>query len=145
MNNAKDKNMQQDNIEGKDKNLKIETPVLQFSVPCDGVARGQNNKPVFVGIFSSISRPSVIPQFFIANRWINGTGEFEQVIKILDPELKEITKSEHQKFKLDSKAKSADIFSGFINISFEKVGVYWISVELNAELSLSYPLPVFNK
>ena len=124
---------------------KIEKPTLQFSVPCDGIAKGPNNKPVFVGIFSSILRPIVIPQFFIANRWINGVGEFEQIIKILDPELKEIAKSETQKFKLDSKAKAADLFSGFINLNFEKSGVYWISTELDGELVMSFPLPVFNK
>lgn len=122
-----------------------EKPILQFSVPCDGIAKGPNNKPVFVGIFSSILRPSVIPQFFIANRWINGVGEFEQVVKILDLELKEIAKSEVQKFKLDSKAKSADLFSGFININFDKSGVYWIVVELDNNSVMSYPLPVFNK
>jgi len=115
----------------------IEKPILQFSVPCDGIAKGPNNKPVFVGIFSSILRPSVIPQFFIANRWINGIGEFEQVVKILDPELKEIAKSEAQKFKLDSKAKSADLFSGFINMNFDKSGVFWISTELDGELAMS--------
>ena len=72
-------------------------------------------------------------------------GGFEQVVKILDPELKEIAKSEPQKFKLDSKAKSADLFSGFMNISFNKSGVYWIVIELDSEVAMSYPLPVFNK
>lgn len=87
----------------------------------------------------------MIPQFFIANRWINCIGEFEQLVKALDPELKEIAKSETQKFKLDSKSKSADLFSGFINMNFEKSGVYWISTELDGELVMSFPLPVFNK
>lgn len=122
-----------------------EKPILQFSVPCDGIAKGPDNKPVFVGIFSSILRPSVIPQFFIANRWINGIGEFEQVVKILDPELKELAKSESQKFKLDSRAKAADLFSGFINMNFGKSGVYWIVVEINGDSVMSYPLPVFDK
>jgi hypothetical protein len=145
MDEIKDKNMRSDDI-NKDKEKAItEMPVLQFSVPCDGIAREKHNKPVFVGVFSSILRPSIIPQFFIVNRWINGIGEFEQIVKVLDPDLKEVVKSECQKFKLDSKAKSADLFSGFININFEKSGVYWISVELNGNMVLSYPLPVFNK
>ena len=70
------KNSKKDNNKNK-----TEKPTLQFSVPCDGIAKGPNNKPVFVGIFSSILRPTVIPQFFIANRWINGIGEFTQTIK----------------------------------------------------------------
>jgi len=122
-----------------------EIPTLQFSVPCDGFGRGPNNKPVFVGVFSSILRPSVIPQFFILNRWINGLGEFEQRVKILDLELKQIAQSELRKFSLDSKAKSADIGEGFININFEKSGVYWIVTELDGESAMSFPMPVFNK
>jgi len=137
--------MEEVNQEIEKKKEDSEKPTLQFSVPCDGIAKGPNNKPVFVGIFSSILRPIVIPQFFIANRWINGAGEFEQIIKILDPELKEIAKSEVQKFKLDSKAKAADLFSGFINLNFSKSGVYWISTELDGELAMSFPLPVFDK
>ena len=125
--------------------IATDKPVLQFSIPCDGIAKGKDNKPVFVGIFSSILRPSIIPQFFVANRWIYGIGEFEQVVKILDPELKEVAKSESQKFKLDSKAKSADLFSGFINMSFNESGVYWIVIELDSDVVMSYPLPVFNK
>mgnify|MGYP005861700223 CR=1 FL=1 len=137
--------MEEENKVIEKKTEDTEKPTLQFSVPCDGIARGPNHKPVFVGIFSSILRPIVIPQFFIANRWINGIGEFEQIVKVLDPELKEVAKSESQKFKLDSKAKAADLFSGFININFDKSGVYWISTELDGELVMSFPLPVFNK
>lgn len=137
--------MEEENKEIKKSATGTEKPTLQFSVPCDGVAKGPNNKPVFVGIFSSILRPSIIPQFFIANRWINGIGEFEQVVKILNQELKELAKSEPQKFKLDSKAKAADLFSGFINMNFDKSGVYWIVVEINGDSVMSYPLPVFNK
>lgn len=133
---------EENNATGKSDTRK---PILQFSVPCDGIAKGPSEKPVFVGIFSSVLRPIVIPQFFIANRWINGIGEFEQVVKILNPELNEIVKSEPQKFKLDSPAKTADIFSGFININFNKSGVYWVVIELNRVLVMSYPLPVFNE
>lgn len=133
------------NEDNKNIEQKTERPVLQFSVPCDGIAKGPNNKPVFVGIFSSILKPIIIPQFFIANRWINGIGEFSQVVKVLNPKLEEIAVGETQNFKLNSKVNSADIFSGFINLNFQEAGVYWITVELNNELATSYPLPVFNK
>ena len=51
---------------------KIEQPILQFSVLCDGIATPKEigNKPVFIGVFSSLLRPTIVPQFFIANRWI---------------------------------------------------------------------------
>lgn len=123
----------------------IERPILQFSVLCDGIATPQEmgNKPVFIGIFNSLLRPMTLPQFFIANRWINGTGEHTQIIKILDPDLKEITKNNSQKFNLLSKVNAADLFSAFVNLNFSKSGVYWIKVELDDKLAISYPLPVF--
>lgn len=124
---------------------KIEKPILQFSVLCDGIATPQEigNKPVFIGVFNSLLKPMTVPQFFIANRWINGTGEHIQGIKILDPELKELAKTENQKFILPSKVNSADLFSAFVNLNFSKPGVYWIKVELDDKIAMSYPFPVF--
>ena len=126
---------------------KTERPILQFSVLCDGIATPQEigNKPVFIGVFSSLLRPMTVPQFFIANRWINGTGEHVHVIKILDPDLKEIAKTENQKFILASKVNAADLFSAFVNLNFSKAGVYWIKVEIDDKLAMSYPFPVFDK
>ena len=125
---------------------KTERPIIQFSVLCDGVATPQeiNNKPVFIGIFSRLLRPMTIPQFFIANRWISGTGEHSQTIKILDPELKEIAKTEPQKFNMASKVESTDLLNAFVNLNFSKAGVYWIKIELDDKIAMSYPLPVFD-
>ena len=124
---------------------KTERPIIQFSVLCDGVATPQeiNNKPVFIGVFSRLLKPMTIPQFFIANRWISGIGEHSQTIKILDPELKELAKTEAQKFNLGSKVESADLLNAFVNLNFSKAGVYWIKIELDDKIAMSYPLPVF--
>lgn len=124
---------------------KIERPILQFSVMCDGIAtpKEMGNKPVFIGVFSSLLRPMTVPQFFIANRWISGLGEHTQVIKILDPDLKEITKTAAQKFVLASKVASADVVNAFVNLNFPKAGVYWIKIELDEKTAMSYPFPVF--
>ncbi len=126
-------------------NQKSERPSLQFSVMCDGVATPQQtgNKPVFIGVFAALVRTTTVPQFFIANRWINGLGEHTQTLRILDPELKEVARVADYKFILSSKVQSADIYSGFVNINFGKPGVYWIRIELDGKLALSYPLPVF--
>jgi len=125
---------------------KFERPTLQFSVLCDGIAtpRETGDKPVFIGVFSILVRPMTIPQFFIANRWINGEGEYTQIIKILNPELKEIARTT-QKFSLPSKVNGADIFSAFVNLRFPKAGVYWVQVELDGKIAMSYPLPVFGQ
>jgi hypothetical protein len=132
------------NSEKKEEN-KLDKPVLQFSVMCDGIATPKEmaGKPVFIGIFSSLLRPMRIPQFFIANRWINGLGEHTQLLKILDPELKEISRVKEQKFSLPSRAHSVDLINGFLNINFAKPGVYWVRIELDGKIALSYPLPVF--
>lgn len=135
------------NEENKKQENRTERPILQFSVLCDGIATPQEmgNKPVFIGVFNSLLRPMTVPQFFIANRWINGTGDHSQVIKILDPELKELAKTNAQKFILESKVNSADLFSAFVNLNFTKTGVYWIRVELDDKLAMSYPFPVFEQ
>lgn len=121
------------------------TPILQFSVLCDGIAAPQEmpGKPVFVGVFSNLLRPTTIPQFFIANRWINGFGEHTQSISILDPELREVVRMKEESFSLSSEAHAHDMYTAFINTNFPKAGVYWVKIELNGQLALSYPLPVF--
>jgi len=129
----------------KKQDNKMENPILQFSVLCDGVATPQQlgNKPVFIGIFNSILRPMTLPQFFVIDRWISGLGEHFQSVRILDPELKEVAKLEGQKFNLPSKVHSADIVSAFVNLNFSKVGVYWVKIELDGKTAMSYPLPVY--
>ncbi|MGC9602677.1 MAG: hypothetical protein ABSE76_02985 [Minisyncoccia bacterium] len=124
---------------------KTERPILQFSVLCDGIAtpKEMGNKPVFIGVFSSLLRPMALPQFFIVNRWISGLGEHTQIIKILDPDLKEIAKTQAQKLVLTSKVGSADVVNAFVNLNFPKAGVYWIKIELDEKTAMSYPLPVF--
>jgi len=119
-------------------------PKLQFSVLCDAIAPpNNNNKPVFIGIFSSLLKPIVVPQFFIANRWIGGQGEFTEKVKILTPQLKLLLETNADKVSLPTKVDSADVYHGFINVNFPTHGVYWIVIELDGEKVLSYPLPVF--
>ncbi|OGK64563.1 hypothetical protein A2209_01820 [Candidatus Roizmanbacteria bacterium RIFOXYA1_FULL_41_12] len=120
-------------------------PILQFSVLCDGVAK-QGNKPVFIGVFSNFVRTGVIAQFFIVNRWIYGKGTFKQKIAIKDPDLqKTIAEIPDQEFILKEEINSADIVNGFVNVNFEKPGVYWVEISLDNKLLMSYPLPVYEQ
>ncbi|MBI5412828.1 hypothetical protein HZA42_00590 [Candidatus Peregrinibacteria bacterium] len=121
-------------------------PILQFSVLCDGVAKGQGGKPVFIGIFDNFVRTGVIPQFFIANRWTYGKGKFNQKIEIKNPELdKSIAEVANQEFILQNETSPANIISGFVNVNFEKAGVHWVQIFLDDELVMSYPLPVYEQ
>lgn len=120
-------------------------PILQFSVLCDGVAK-QGNKPVFIGVFSNFVRTGVIPQFFIVNRWVYGKGTFKQNVIIKDPDLtKTIAEIPEQKFVLQNETNGADLVLGFVNVNFEKGGVYWVQIMLDGELVMSYPLPVYEQ
>jgi hypothetical protein len=118
-------------------------PILQFSVLCDGVAKGQAGKPVFVGVFDNFVRTGVIAQFFIVNRWIYGKGKFKQKIDIKDPDLKKnVVEIPDQEFYLLNETSPANVITALVNAKFEKPGVYWVEVYLNNELMMSYPLPV---
>ncbi len=125
--------------------IKKTTPILQCSIPCDGIGvpKELGGKPVLIGVFSRLLKPTTLPQFFIFNRWINGEGEYSQTITILDPELKEFSKLPEQKFSLKSRVDSADLASAFVNLNFNKSGVYWVKIDLNEKTVLSYPFPVF--
>lgn len=121
-------------------------PVLQFSVLCDGVAKGPGNKPVLIGVFNNFVRTGVIPQFFIVNRWIYGKGTFKQKIAIKDPDLaKSVAEVADQEFTLPDETTPVDLLSGFVNVNFEKSGVHWVEVSIDGEVVLSYPLPVFEE
>jgi hypothetical protein len=120
-------------------------PILQFSVLCDGVAK-QGNKPVFIGVFSNFVRTGVIAQFFIANRWIYGKGTFKQKIAIKDPDLsKTVAEIPDQEFVLKEEINGVDIVNGFVNVNFEKAGVYWVEISIDDELVMSYPLLVYEQ
>lgn len=128
-----------------EQNVEVYPPVLQFCVLCDNVTNPPEGKPVFSGVFSSITRPSILPQFFIALRWINGLGEHRMMVKILDPELKELFKSPNILFKLPHRASNIDVIFPFANFKFSKAGVYWFEILLNNENYSAFPLPVFEE
>lgn len=58
---------------------------------------------------------------------------------------KEVAKVENQKFVLETEINGADLAAGFVNVNFEKPGVYWVEVYLGKDLVLSYPLPVYQQ
>lgn len=133
------------NNTSKTKTNEKSKPILQFSVLCDGVAK-QGSKPVFIGVFSNFVRVGIIAQFFIANRWIYGKGTFKQKIAIKDPDLQKIiAEIPDQEFILKEEISSADIVNGFVNVNFEKPGVYWVEISIDNNLVMSYPVPVYGQ
>lgn len=122
---------------------KIE-PFLQFCILCDAVAADPNGKPVFVGIFDGFKKPTQVPQFFILLRWINGLGEHDVRLRILDPDLQEMISHPDQKIKFNNKVEPAQGIYRFVNFVFPRPGVYWIEISLNGKIYTSLPLPVYD-
>lgn len=125
--------------------VEVNTPILQYCILCDNVTNPPGGKPVFSGVFYSITRPVTLPQFFIALRWINGLGEHTMTVKILDPDLKELFKSPNILFKLPHRVSSGDHILQFANFKFSKPGVHWIEILLDNETYSAFPLPVFEE
>ena len=119
-----------------------EEPILQYVILCDAVAKDQSGKPVYIGAFDRLNRPTILPQFVVALKWICGLGSHIFKFNILEPDLN-ILKT-FGDFPIQFKAKTDVIHADFpiINFNFDKVGVYWIEVILNNDSYLSIPLPV---
>ena len=64
-------------------------PILQYIILCEAIGKSQgNNKLAYINEFNSLPRPSILPQFFIALKWICGVGPHIFSLKVLDPNLK---------------------------------------------------------
>lgn len=134
------------NEEGEQKNIgEVNALILQYFILCDNVTNPHGGKPVFSGVFNTITRPITLPQFFIALRWINGLGEHTMTVKILDPDLKELFKSPNVSFKLSHRVSGSDQIFQFANFKFLKPGVYWIEILLDKETHSAFPLPVYEE
>lgn len=119
-------------------------PILQFSILCDGIAQPKEllGKLIIIGVFQNITRPGVIPQMFIVNCWVNGSGKHTQQLKILKPDLSVLHQGEVESFELASRAHSHFGVAGFVNFDLPVPGVYWIQHFLDGAPFISYPLPV---
>ena len=118
-------------------------PTLQYAILCDAVTKDQLGKPIYIGVFNHLTKPSSLPQFIISVKWICGIGDHNFKFKILDPNLKVLHSTDN--FPLQFKLKTDSIQREFtlINFTFSVSGVYWIEIILNNESYLSIPLPVY--
>lgn len=123
----------------------IMKPSLQFSVPCLEV-KEDNKPPTFAYLFYELPLPELpikCPPFFINNGWCNGQGKFQQEIKILSPDKKEvIIETGKQEFVLDIEYVPQLIVNQFDQVLFKETGYYWVQIFLNSSLELEYPLTV---
>ena len=119
-------------------------PFLQYCVICDAVGEAPGSKDVYVGVFDQILRPTVLPQFAIVVRWIDGIGTFKQSLRILNPRLEPLVPPVEQEFTMANRITPFTIRNMFGNIQFEQPGVYWVELHLNDEREAAIPLPVYS-
>lgn len=119
-----------------------QAPILQFTILCDAIGKDQFGKPAYLGVFDQFLRPGVIPQFFVAFKWIYGLGEHKFSFRFLGPDLGVIQRFDDIKMKFEKKTDNAQVQIQLVNINLKKAGVHWIEVFLNGETYYSIPLPV---
>ncbi|KKS12570.1 MAG: hypothetical protein UU67_C0049G0014 [Candidatus Daviesbacteria bacterium GW2011_GWB1_41_5] len=127
----------------KDKITNSTIPQLQFAVLCDGVtALDQRGKISFVGVFDKFLRPGIIPHFSLVIGWKNGRGMFNQRVKFLDPDLKQILETPDMPIELKHETDGTRSILNIDGMNFTSPGVYWIEILLEKETVLSIPFAV---
>ena len=118
-------------------------PDLQSSLMCDDVRQERNGKFMLIGLFDVLNFPSfpaIFPRLCIVNRWCCGQGTFQQRSRVVDPDGGVLVEGKNVRVQLPSNDATATSVEFFLNIRFEKEGVFWVEVLLEGDLRLRYPL-----
>lgn len=121
-------------------------PDLQMSVLCDDVRQERSGKFILIGLFDVIGMPQ-FPALFqrvcIVNRWCSGQGRFTEKTRIIGPDNGTVI-AEGQDIPVQLATPEATVTNVefFINLKFEKEGIYWIEILIDGDLKLRYPLRV---
>lgn len=121
-------------------------PDLQMSVLCDDVRQERTGKFILIGLFDVIGMPqfpAVFQRVCIVNRWCSGQGRFMEKTRIIGPD-NGVVIAEGQGIPVqlaDTEATVTNV-EFFMNLKFDKEGVYWIEILIDGDLKLRYPLRV---
>ena len=121
-------------------------PDLQMSVLCDDVRQERSGKFILIGLFDVIGLtqfPAVFPRVCLVNRWCSGEGNFTEKTRSVGPD-NGVVVAEGQSIavQLPNPESTVTNVEFFMNLKFEKEGVYWIEILLDGDLKLRYPLRV---
>ena len=121
-------------------------PDLQMSVLCDDVRQERTGKFILIGLFDVIGVsqfPAVFHRVCIVNRWCSGQGLFKEKTRIVGPDNGlVIAEGQDVPVKLPDTESTVTNVEFFVNLKFDKEGVYWIEILIDGDLALRYPLRV---
>ena len=116
-------------------------PVLQYVIFCESIVKRRNeNKFDYINEFSTVLSPSILPQFFIALKWICGIGSHNFSVRILNHKVKTIHSFEDVEITLNKEVDSARCHLSITNVHFTNPGLYRVKVLLNGEDYISIPI-----
>jgi len=122
------------------------TPDLQMSVLCDDVRQERGGKFILIGLFDVIGMttfPGVFGRLCIVNRWCCGQGAFVERTRILAPDNGPVVAQGRDiPVQLANAEATATNVEFFLNVRFEREGVYWVEILLDGHMKLRYPLRV---
>lgn len=105
-----------------------------------------DHKPVFVGVFDSITAPAFPvrhAKFYLVNKWAGGRGDHTESFCLVSPDgMKTILEGPSTEFSLPDRSGSHTVQARVENVEFERPGTYWVQIFLNGEMVVEYPLPV---
>lgn len=122
------------------------SPDLQSCLLCDDVRQERNGKFILIGLFDALWGPNFplkYPRLCMVTRWCSGEGEFIQSSRILKPDRSSVLlQGKDIPVRLKDDLHTATNVEFFMNVSFDEPGVYWIEVNLDQGLKLTYPLRI---
>lgn len=116
-----------------------------MSVLCDDVRQERSGKFILIGLFDVIGLPqfpSVFPRVCLVNRWCSGEGVFRERTRIVGPDGSTVAEGQQITLTFTNSESTATNVEFFINLKFDREGVYWIEILLDGDLKLRYPLRV---
>lgn len=121
-------------------------PDLQMSVLCDDVRQERTGKFILIGLFDVIGMPqfpAIFQRVCIVNRWCSGQGQFMEKTRIIGPDNGVVVAvGQDIPVKLSDPESTVTNVEFFLNLKFEREGVYWIEILIDGDLKLRYPLRV---
>ena len=101
---------------------------------------------ILIGLFDVIGMaafPGLFGRICIVNRWCCGQGNFIERTRIVAPDNGPVVaEGQGIPVQLPNAEVTATNVEFFMNVKFDKEGVYWVEIMLDNAMKLRYPLRV---